>query len=161
MTKLMVRSECMLRMVRRRPLRVQFCARWFSTKKNTAEAPRINPVGIQYLGESLQRQVFGSCGGKDEVEQSDKLMELSKKSLKDHGLWGKKTLITDPISFPLPPLQGRSLDEHFQKIGRFNSEPYKSFCEDKFTEMVARPAEWLRKPGWVKYVPGMAPVKVG
>lgn len=54
MTKLMVRSECMLRMVRRRPLRVQFCARWFSTKKNTAEAPRINPVGIQYLGESLQ-----------------------------------------------------------------------------------------------------------
>ncbi|CAI7469804.1 CFC_collapsed_G0052290.mRNA.1.CDS.1 [Saccharomyces cerevisiae] len=160
MTKLMVRSECMLRMVRWRPLRVQFCARWFSTKKNTAEAPRINPVGIQYLGESLQRQVFGSCGGKDEVEQSDKLMELSKKSLKDHGLWGKKTLITDPISFPLPPLQGRSLDEHFQKIGRFNSEPYKSFCEDKFTEMVARPAEWLRKPGWVKYVPGMAPVEV-
>ncbi|CAI4052333.1 hypothetical protein SKDZ_15G4640 [Saccharomyces kudriavzevii ZP591] len=155
MANVMVTSQWLVRMVRRRPL----CVR-YSTKRRTAEAARINPVGIQYLGESLQRQVFGSCGSRDETGQSDKLMELSKQSLKDHGLWGKKTLIAEPISFPLPPLQGQSLDEHFQKIGQFNSEPYKSFCLDKFTEMVARPAEWLRKPGWVKYVPGAAPVEV-
>ena len=115
-------------------------------------------MGIQYLGESLHRQVFGSGGDEGEVGHGDKLIELSKQSLKDHGLWGKKTLITEPIAFPLPPLQGQSLDEHFQKIGQFNSEPYKSFCGEKFTQMVPRPAQWLRRPGWVKYVPGAAPV---
>ncbi|CAI4065262.1 hypothetical protein SUVZ_08G3490 [Saccharomyces uvarum] len=157
----MVTSRWLVQVVRRLP---PPCVRWsrrrYATRKSNAEAPRINPMGIQYLGESLHRQVFGSGGGDGEVGHGDKLIELSKQSLKDHGLWGKKTLITEPIAFPLPALQGQSLDEHFQKIGQFNSEPYKSFCGDKFTQMVSRPAQWLRQPGWVKYVPGAAPVEV-
>lgn len=126
------------------------------------EQPRVNPVGIQYLSNSLQMQLFG---GHDKTfkftqEENEQLLRLAKLSLKNHDLLGKKTLITEPISFQLPHLQGHSLDEHFQKLGHFMSEPYMSMAKNKFKEILPKPSKWVQKPGWTRYESGKSPESV-
>lgn len=140
--------------------------RGYSTQvENFKEEPRINPVGIQYLSKSLHQQLFGgkTHSHKEESMSSDErlaLVNLSKQFLKNFDLLGKKTSITEPISFELPKLQGNSLDEHFQKLGHFASEPYKTMCVNKFTKIIPRPNEWKRIEGWMRYEPGKVPEKV-
>ncbi|AMD21216.1 HEL064Cp [Eremothecium sinecaudum] len=126
------------------------------------ETPRINPVGIQYLSKSLHKQLFGNSSRNDALDDITKntLVTLSQQHLSQNGLLGTKTTITEPISFDLPKLQGSSLDEHFQKIGQFVSDPYLSICENKFTKIIEKPKEWILKPGWYRYEPGKAPKPV-
>lgn len=128
-----------------------------------AEEPRINPVGIQYLSKSLHEQIFPSKDKYNKFfdnEEKQELVKLSKSFLKNHDLLGKPTNITEPISFQLPKLQGEVLDEHFQKLGHFASEPYRSMCDKKFKKILPKPKTWLRKPGWYRYEPGKAPESV-
>lgn len=85
------------------------------------------------------------------------LFELSKKHLKQHGLFGKASDTTPPISFDLPKLQGRTLDEHFFKLGREASEPYLGYAKEfSSVKLPSRPTEWTRKSGWTKYCEGKA-----
>ncbi|CCE65831.1 hypothetical protein TPHA_0N00510 [Tetrapisispora phaffii CBS 4417] len=124
--------------------------------ENFNEKPRINPVGIQYLSNSLHNQVFGSNKiskkeSKMSAKEKEQLIDLSKLLLKNHGLLNKKTKIEEPISFELPKLQGNSLDEHFQKIGGFVSDPFKQKCESKFKKLLPKPDIWLFKSGWYRY----------
>ncbi|SCU82113.1 LAFA_0C09142g1_1 [Lachancea sp. 'fantastica'] len=126
--------------------------RWYSVD----EKPRINPVGIQHLSKHLHNQVFGpekSGSGTQDITAQEKqlLTRLSKQFLKKHGLLGKKTGISKPISFDLPTLQGSSLDEHFQKLGHYASEPFLTKARDKFTRLPPRPKSWLRTAGWTRY----------
>lgn len=141
--------------------------RFYATAKpdnfsNFKEKPRINPVGIQYLSNSLHKQLFGDRNNiaKFSKEENDQLLKLAKISLKSHDLLGKKTLITEPISFQLPQLQGDSLDEHFQKLGHFMSEPYMSMAKNKFTDIPPTPSTWVQEPGWTRYEPGKEPQSV-
>ena len=125
------------------------------------EPPRINPVGIQYLSNSLHNQLFGTKKNSHRdtslsSEDKLKLLGLSRQLLQVHGLLGKPTTVSDPISFQLPALQGQSLDEHFQRLGHFASEPYKTFATKKVKnshlfKRSFRKIKWERKPGWVKY----------
>lgn len=136
-----------------------------TSKYDFKEAPRINPVGIQHLSQSLHSQLFGNKkhSFKEDAmtpEERTHLIDLSKQLLKSHGLLGKKTAISEPISFELPKLQGNSLDEHFQKLGHFASEPYKTMAVNKFTTVLPKPNKWIRTAGWMKYEPGKAPVAV-
>lgn len=135
------------------------------TVRRSEEQPRINPVGIQYLSESLHRQLFGGkkhSNREDAMSRAEQeaLVNLSKQFLKNFDLLGKKTLVSEPISFELPKLQGNSLDEHFQKLGHYASEPYMSMCKAKFEEIVPRPKEWVRRSGWMRYEPGKEPEEV-
>ena len=139
--------------------------RWSSRSVGRfVEEPRVNPVGIQYLSQSLHRQVFGDkVNNVKHQEQGDReaLIELAKMSLNSHGLLNKKTAISEPISFELPKLQGQSLDEHFQKIGNFVGKPYMQLCADRLGDAVpALPSQWLLQSGWTKYIPGKVPVQV-
>ncbi|QLG73185.1 hypothetical protein HG535_0E02690 [Zygotorulaspora mrakii] len=174
---------CHVRMIAGKEHRLRlYRYRGYSTKARTAgstgsaaadeyvggfkEPPRINPVGIQYLSESLHRQLFGNKKNSQREdllspEKKRTLVNLAKQSLGSFDLLGKKTCITEPISFELPKLQGTSLDEHFQKLGHFASEPYKTMALKKFTSLVARPSEWIKRPGWTRYEPGKAPENVG
>ncbi|KAG0672091.1 DNA-directed DNA polymerase gamma mip1 [Maudiozyma exigua] len=127
----------------------------------------INPVGIQYLSESLQKQVFGdhnngiskTLTGLSTAEKHT-LLNLLKQMLRTHDLLDKKTTVIEPISFKIPELQGSSLDEHFQKLGHFASEPYKTMAMNKYTNIVKRPKNWIRQSGWIKYTPGRNPERV-
>lgn len=127
------------------------------------EEPRINPVGIQYLSHSLQKQIFGnqdSTGSSEQPfskEEQEMLLKLSRQSLRDHDLLDKKTSLAEPIDFKLPKLQGKTLDEHFQKIGHYASEPYITMAKSKFKKIIQRPKKWIRSPGWTKYEPGKEP----
>lgn len=94
------------------------------------------------------------------IRRNAELEKLAKLSLKSHDLLGRSTTITKPISFQLPKLQGNTLDEHFQKLGYFGSEPYRTMASNKFTTIPEKPKKWLRKSGWYKYEPGKQPRKV-
>ncbi|CAB4254863.1 similar to Saccharomyces cerevisiae YOR330C MIP1 Catalytic subunit of the mitochondrial DNA polymerase [Maudiozyma barnettii] len=131
------------------------------------EQPRLNPVGIQYLSKSLQKQVFGNADSKVSkmltglsAEEKQALLNMSRQLLKNHDLLDKKTTVVEPISFDIPQLQGSSLDEHFQKLGQFASEPYKTMAIQKYKTIVKRPEKWIRQSGWTRYAPGEAPKRV-
>lgn len=137
----------------------------YPAQANHAE-PRINPVGIQYLPWNLQDKIFTSNTSKSRRQLSAKergLIDISKRHLDDNGLLGKKTSIVEPITMDLPKLEGRSLDEHFYKLGMYSSEPYLGKSKQFAASSVPpRPqqAEWLLQSGWTKYEAGKAPVRV-
>lgn len=80
------------------------------------------------------------------------LVELSKRHLELHNLYGKNTDNTAPIGFDVPKLQGNSLDEHFHKLGIDCGEPFLSYAK-QFAEVNPpnRPKKWIRRSGWTKY----------
>lgn len=69
------------------------------------------------------------------------------------------------VEFDLPDLAGKSLDEHFYKLGMFAAEPYLSKAK-KFSDSAStipempKPSEWLKKSGWTKYAKNESPVSV-
>ena len=67
---------------------------------------------------------------------------------------GKNTDNSDPIAFDLPQLQGRTLDEHFYKLGRDCAEPFLGYAKE-FARVSAppKPRKWVRRSGWTKYYP--------
>lgn len=119
-----------------------------------AEVPRINPVGIQHLSHSLHRQLFpGKEIDEAPSKEQTQLIELSKQYLDYHQLLGKKTNIAEPISFQLPLLQGKNLDEHFKKIALFSSKDYLGTAR-RFADLAAipkKPKTWVMESGWIKY----------
>ncbi|KAF4123137.1 DNA polymerase gamma 1 [Geosmithia morbida] len=111
---------------------------------------RYNEIGIQQLSAHVFDQVFPD-GCKPPPEE---LVELSKDHLRRHDLLGKNTDKSDPIAFDLPQLQGRTLDEHFFKLGSDCAEPFLGFAKD-FARASAppKPRKWVRRSGWTKYYP--------
>lgn len=151
--------------VPRNVLHCRLCRTYSASSSAEPEEPTINPVGIQYLSRNLHKQLFtGKIPKHDKdpmtLKEREELVDLSRHFLKNNNLLGKKTSVSTPISLELPKLQGASLDEHFQKLGHFASEPYKSMCDAKFTDIVSRPKKWVRKEGWMRYEPGKEPESV-
>ncbi|KAG5951845.1 DNA-directed DNA polymerase gamma mip1, partial [Claviceps sorghi] len=82
------------------------------------------------------------------------LVELSKDHLRRHDLLDKNSDSSGPIAFDLPRLQGRTLDEHFYKLGSDSAEPYLSLAKAFAGENCPpKPQEWVRQSGWTKYSP--------
>ncbi|KAK3191726.1 DNA-directed DNA polymerase gamma mip1 [Lecanicillium sp. MT-2017a] len=111
---------------------------------------RYNDIGVQQLSAHVFNQVFP-----DGCQPPPKhLVELSKDHLTRHELLGKNTDNSSPIAFDLPQLQGRTLDEHFHKLGMDCAEPYLSMAK-QFSRANAppKPRKWQRRSGWTKYYP--------
>lgn len=119
-------------------------------KLSRTKEARFNEIGVQQLSSHVFSQLFknGSAPAPQE------LVELSKDHLRRHELLGKNNDNTPPISFDLPELQGKTLDEHFYKLGVDASEPYLSLA-NQFVRANAppKPRKWVRKSGWTKYYP--------
>lgn len=132
------------------------------------EKPRVNEVGIQYLSGQLQRKVFPKVSAGTYLKNIDqRKIEVAEEHLRHHGLLGKKTQVTDPITIKgFPSLQGNNtLDEHFHRLGSEISEPYLSMAERFLGPTVVPPrkpdaSEWLFKEGWVRYAEGEPPRSV-
>ncbi|KAI5459915.1 DNA polymerase family A-domain-containing protein [Mariannaea sp. PMI_226] len=111
---------------------------------------RHNEIGVQQLSAHVYKQIFPDGSRPPPPE----LVELSKDHLRRHDLLGKNTDKSDPIAFDLPPLQGRTLDEHFQRLGIDCAEPYltkaKQFAR---ANPPPKPRKWMRQSGWTKYYP--------
>ncbi|KAI1632837.1 DNA polymerase gamma [Biscogniauxia mediterranea] len=109
---------------------------------------RFSDIDVQHLSKYMHEQVFP--GIEDEVPRE--LVELSKEHLSRHDLLGKNTDNSPPISFDLPELQGKSLDEHFHKLGIDSAEPFLTKAKQfAIAEAPSRPKRWLKQSGWTKY----------
>jgi DNA polymerase gamma 1 len=77
---------------------------------------------------------------------------LSRKHLESHDLLGKESATSPPVNFLLPPLKGKSLDEHFYRIGMDAAEPYLSMSTAFANQEIPRPPkQWVRRSGWTRY----------
>ncbi|KAI0442201.1 DNA polymerase gamma [Xylaria telfairii] len=119
---------------------------------------RFNEIGVQHLSSHVYKQVFLS----DRVPPPDELVRLSKDHLRRHNLLGKNTDNTAPIAFDIPRIQGRTLDEHFHKLGADCAEPFLSYAKQFALENAPpRPKTWIRRSGWTRYpVDGSEPTPV-
>lgn len=122
-------------------------------QQNTLALPskaRHNEIGVQQLSSHVYDQIFpDGC-----KPPPSALVELSKDHLRRHDLLGKNTDKSDPIAFDIPPLQGRTLDHHFFKLGTDCAEPYLTNAK-QFARANAppKPRRWVRRSGWTKYYP--------
>ncbi|KAL2313878.1 DNA polymerase gamma [Schizosaccharomyces pombe] len=123
--------------------------RHYSSKSFIDNAPlRINPVGVQYLSPALQNQVFPQ----QNTQISQLHLDLAKFHLAKHQLLNKETIKLPSFNFRLPPLQGKTISEHFYNIGLEFAEPHLSKAI-KFSKIdtPVQPKTWKRQPGWTKY----------
>ncbi|KAF2102707.1 DNA polymerase gamma [Rhizodiscina lignyota] len=109
---------------------------------------RFNELGVQQLSSHVHPQIFPDEGTLPPPE----LIELSKLHLSRHDLLGKNQDTAPPVAFDLPSLQGKSLDEHFTRLGMEAAEPYLDYSR-KFARasLPRRPRKWVKRSGWTKY----------
>ncbi|KAK7969182.1 DNA polymerase gamma- mitochondrial [Apiospora saccharicola] len=128
-----------------------------STTLAISSTARFNEIGVQHLSEHVYNQVFPNGSQPPPKE----LVELSQEHLRRHNLLGKNTDNNAPIAFDLPPIQGKTLDEHFHKLGVDSAEPFlthaKNFAKDNAPP---RPRKWVQQSGWTKYYPNGEAEKV-
>ncbi|POR38703.1 DNA polymerase gamma, mitochondrial [Tolypocladium paradoxum] len=111
---------------------------------------RFNEIGVQQLSSHVFNQIFPD-GCKPPPQE---LVQLSKDHLRRHDLLGKNTDDSEPIAFDLPQLQGRTLDEHFYKLGADCAQPYLTYAKQFVRANVPpKPRKWIRRSGWTKYYP--------
>ncbi|KAM0562542.1 hypothetical protein ACHAPJ_002232 [Fusarium lateritium] len=124
-----------------------------SKQQNTLALPsqaRYNEIGVQQLSSHVFDQIFPD-GTKPPPKE---LVELSRDHLRRHDLLGKNTDKSEPIAFDLPPLQGRTLDQHFHKLGMDSAEPYLTYAKQfARANPPPKPRKWVRRSGWTKYYP--------
>ncbi|TPX09836.1 uncharacterized protein E0L32_009027 [Thyridium curvatum] len=117
---------------------------------SVSSQPRYNEIGVQQLSKHVYDQVFKEPGEAPPQE----LVELAKDHLRRHDLLGKNTDNAEPIAFDLPQLKGRTLDEHFHKLGLDASEPFLTHAKQfARASTPPKPRKWLRRSGWTKYYP--------
>lgn len=105
---------------------------------------------MQQLSSHVFKQIFPD-GSKPPPEE---LVKLSREHLQRHELLGKNADNSAPIAFDLPDLQGRTLDEHFYKLGADCAEPFLGFAKQFARSSVPpKPRKWVRRSGWTKYYP--------
>ena len=103
---------------------------------------------MQQLSSHIYPQIFS---GKPRVPPKA-LIDLSKDHLTRHELLGKNQDHSPPIDLQLPPLHGKSLDEHFYKLGRAASEPFLGYAKRYAqADLPPQPRQWKRRSGWTKY----------
>ncbi|KAL4887392.1 DNA polymerase family A-domain-containing protein [Aspergillus karnatakaensis] len=133
-------------------------SRWYSSQNGGSEhqrtslsvpaTARFNEIGVQQLSDHVYSQIFF-----DKTKPPDPdLVALSKDHLARHDLLGKAQEHADPVAFDLPTLQGRTLDEHFFKLGMDSSEPYLTYSKKyAVVNSPQLPRKWVRRSGWIKY----------
>ena len=108
---------------------------------------RYNEIGVQHLSSHVYPQIFPGRM----TSPSRELVALSKAHLARHDLLGKNQDDAPPVGFDLPPIAGRTMDEHFQRLGLAGSEPYLSYAKSFVrSAQPQRPRNWERKSGWTK-----------
>ncbi|KAF8631471.1 hypothetical protein AX15_002384 [Amanita polypyramis BW_CC] len=115
---------------------------------------RRNPLGVQLLSPALHAQLFPPASPAL-PPPPPAFVQISRDHLASHGLDPTQASSLPSTTLSLPPLQGRSLPEHFHRIGLFTSEPYRALAQSLARSALPPlpdPAEWnLLQKGWTKY----------
>ncbi|KAF9969502.1 DNA-directed DNA polymerase gamma mip1 [Actinomortierella ambigua] len=125
---------------------------------------RKNKVEVQMLHPKLHNSVFpkqsdfaettsGRTGTSlQNSEPLPEMVDISIEHLKAQGLWGKDPILVPDTHFPLPPLRGQSIEDHFYNIGVAESSVYKKLAT-QFAEqpVLPLPKSWIMQAGWTRY----------
>lgn len=121
----------------------------FSAAVADAGSHRTNTVDIQMLPENLRRKIFGSPAESTVDEGKRSAIE---NHLKKHDLLGKKTTVQENVDFPLPPLHGTNIGEHFRTIAVQQTLSYRENAERLASaSLPPQPDQWILHEGWTKY----------
>nr|VWP01298.1 Uncharacterized protein [Ganoderma boninense] len=111
--------------------------------------PKRNEVGVQLLSRQLHRQVFRNISFPPPPKA---YVNITQEHLKKHGLDPAQGSILPDTGFTLPPLQGRTLDEHFYRIGTTAAQPWLTLAQDlAAAKLPPKPDDWLIQSGWTRY----------
>nr|BBE24807.1 DNA polymerase gamma, mitochondrial [Grifola frondosa] len=109
-----------------------------------------NELGVQLLSRGLHKQMFRNVT----FPEPDKtFVRIAQQHLQMHGLDPSQGSVLPDTSFTLPPLQGRTLDEHFHCIGTAAAQPWLSLAKDlSAAQLLPKPDDWHIQAGWTKYL---------
>jgi DNA polymerase gamma 1 len=112
--------------------------------------PKRNQVGVQLLSRKLHDQLFKNVAL---PTPNPSYISIAREHLGMHGLDPTQASALPNTAFTLPPLQGRTLDEHFHRIGRHATHPWRALATSFASSTLPPPPDhWdTRQSGWTKY----------
>ncbi|TFK46570.1 hypothetical protein OE88DRAFT_1638280 [Heliocybe sulcata] len=117
-------------------------------RKEAAPTPR-NELGVQLLSRELHGQIFKNASF---PPPDSTFVTIARDHLDLHGLDPKQGSVLPDTGFTLPPLQGKSLDQHFHVIGSQASRPWLDISKELAgIDLPPQPDEFAIQPGWTKY----------
>ncbi|RIA87382.1 DNA polymerase family A-domain-containing protein [Glomus cerebriforme] len=121
----------------------------------------INEAGVYMLPDWLYQQVFNRSA---RPVPPKNLVEISMEHLKKQGYYNNKADTVPDISpFELPKLCGKTISEHFWKIGEEQARPIRDLATCLVsTSLPTMPfqSNWILFPGWTRYEEGKPPKAV-
>ncbi|KAI8974832.1 gamma DNA-directed DNA polymerase [Trametes punicea] len=147
--------------LQRKPLQVKKTRKAEETEKIEKEdtsvqqqaavsGPKRNEVGVQLLSHELHSQIFRNVSFPSPPKA---FVRIAQDHLKAHGLNPSQGSVLPNIGFTLPPLQGRTLDEHFYRIGTSAAQPWLTLAQDLAAAQIPpRPDNWHIQAGWTRYL---------
>ncbi|KAG0201812.1 DNA-directed DNA polymerase gamma mip1 [Mortierella sp. GBA30] len=124
-----------------------------STRGTTPVSPlRKNKVDVQMLHPELHRSVFPEGGITGSIEPTPGMVSCAIEHLKKQNLWGKDPILVPDTTFPVPPLRGKTIEDHFYNMGVHDSAAYKDLAITFAKSSVhAPPKKWKMTAGWTRY----------
>ncbi|OSD05058.1 gamma DNA-directed DNA polymerase [Trametes coccinea BRFM310] len=111
--------------------------------------PKRNELGVQLLSRELHGQIFRNVSFPPPPKP---FVRIAQDHLKSHGLDPSQGSVLPNIGFTLPPLQGRTLDEHFYRIGATAAQPWLTLAQDlAAAQLPPKPDHWHIQAGWTRY----------
>ena len=84
---------------------------------------------------------------------SEACIQIARDHLDAHGLDPSQGSVLSNISFTLPPLQGKNIDEHFHRLGATTAQPWLGLARDfSSASLPPKPDYWSLQSGWTKYI---------
>jgi len=112
--------------------------------------PKRNPVGVQLLSRKLHDQLFRNVTFS---APDSSYINIAREHLQMHELDPTQASVLPNTAFTLPQLQGRTLEEHFHRIGTRAAHPWRALATTLATSTLPpMPDHWdTRQSGWTKY----------
>ncbi|KAJ2779132.1 DNA-directed DNA polymerase gamma mip1, partial [Coemansia interrupta] len=123
-----------------------------TSSTSSTSTQRTNAVGIPMLGPQLRQSIFPTprFPPATSTQQRISLEHLTQQGIHPTATQG------NAVDFALPALQGRTIDEHFQRIGRAEASPFLGLATQA-AEEIQRGAwdmpvpTWVMQAGWTRY----------
>ncbi|KAF9429675.1 DNA-directed DNA polymerase gamma mip1 [Podila epigama] len=115
---------------------------------------RKNKVEVQMLNSELHKAVFPNSymASTSSMQPTSDMVRIATSHLAKQGLWGKEAIPVPDTAFKLPPLRGKTIEDHFYNLGVHDSSTYKQLATT-FAHVPVHPPPktWLMTPGWTRY----------
>lgn len=108
---------------------------------------RENEVGIPMISKKVRDQIFG----KEEKRENPQYTYEAIEELKKHNLYPPQVEKKPPLEYELPDLLGENIQEHWEKLGYRQAQPYLGYVEKLLNATPPPLPKWKKESGWTKY----------